>query len=184
MQIDRQLLEQVLHTPESRDVRDSPIVTAIILSDARNAGDLAPYLDQVDSNVSTNARLILCLFDVASVPHLVAALRNVGLEGRKEGIDILWSLLLGENNLTIRDTLTQIAHDMEVLLDDKRPLPDQMPDFIERDFQGRVCDLAFIMLQSLINDEYDQSLFRSLKNIDRDDEIARLRRRGFGLHIA
>ena len=92
-------------------------------------------------------------------------------------------MLLGENTWTIRDTLIQIAPDMEVLLDDKRPLPDHMPEYIERDFRGRICDVAFIVLQQLIDVEYDQSVFRSLDDTSRDEEIARLKRRGFGSAI-
>jgi hypothetical protein len=178
MPIDRQLLEQILRTPESRDVSDSPIVTAIILHDASNAADLVPYLDQIDSDASINARRILCMFDAAAIPYLLVAMRNAGLEARKECIEILWSTLLGESAQTVREILIQVGPDKEMLLDDKRPLPDEFSEYVERDFRGRICDLAFIMLQSVVDSEYDQSLFRSLDDNERDTEIARLKRKG------
>jgi hypothetical protein len=184
MAIDPQLLDQVLSTPESRDISASPIVTAVILSDPANAGDLVPNLEEIETNRSKNARRILCLFGAKAAPYLISALLNTGVNARKEGIEILWSMLLGENKWTIQDTLSQIGPHMEVLLDDRRPLPDHMPEYIERDFRGRICDLAYIVLQQLIDSEYDQSLFRSLDENGRDAEIARLKRRGFGSVVA
>lgn len=184
MAVDPQLLDQVLRTPVSHDINASPIVTAVILSDPANATDLVPALERMETIQSKNARRILCLFGAEAVPYLVSALLNVGVNARKEGIEILWSMLVGENKWTIRDTLTQSAPDMEVLLTDKRPLPEHAPDYMERDFQGRICDLAFIVLQHLIDAEYDQSSFRSLDERGRDEEIVRLKRRGFGLNVA
>lgn len=183
MAIDPQMLAQVLSTPKSRDVTESPIVRAVILNDAANAAALVPALERSGTLEAYNARRILCLFEANAAPHLLAELRTAGINARKEGLEILWALLVGEEAWTVRETLTQIAADMEVLLNDKRSLPDHMPEYIERDFRGRICDLAFIELQSLINAEYDQSLFRSLDENGRDIEIARLKRRGFGLNI-
>src|SRR5438132_921597 len=134
MAIDPNVLQTVLHTPESRDVAESPMVTAVILSDPANAMDLVPALEQPDTIDSMNARRILCQFGAEAVPYLMKSLRNSGLNARRDGIEILWSMLLGENNWAVRDTLNQIATDLFVLLDDKRPLPDRMPAYIERDF--------------------------------------------------
>lgn len=183
MPVDFQLLEQVLRLPESRDVTRSPIVTAIILSDPSNAADLVPYLDKLDSIASFNARRILCIFDATATPYLLAAMQTVGLEARQVGIEILWSILLGESPRALREILIQAASDIEVLLDDTRPLTDDMPEYIERDFQGRICDLAFIMLQSVMDPESDESLFRSLNDRERDNEIALWKSKNTGLGI-
>jgi hypothetical protein len=58
-----------------------------------------------------------------------------------------------------------------------------MPDYVERDFRGRICDLAFIVIQQMISPEYDQSLFRSMDENGRNKEIDRLKSRGIGLNI-
>jgi len=156
----------------------------VILSDPANAIDLVPALEQADTIESTNARRILCQFGAEAAPYLTKTLRNGGLNARKEGVEILWSMLLGENSWVVRDTLNQIASDLFVLLDDKRPLPDRMPTHIERDFRGRICDLTFIVVQQLIDSRYDQSEFRSLDDKGRDEYITRLKDRGFGLAIS
>jgi hypothetical protein len=70
------------------------------------------------------------------------------------------------------------------LLNDTRPLPDDMPEYIECDFRGRICDLAFIVISQLINREYDQSLFRSVDDSGRNEEIRRFKARGFALNIS
>jgi len=184
MAIEPTLLEQVLRTPESRDVRSSPIVTAVILSDPGNAANLVPALDEIEGIRSRNARRILCLFAAAAVPHLVGALLGVGVHAREVGIDIIWSMMLGENQGTIRRTLTEILPDMHVLLDDKRPLPEPPPDPMEKDFPRRVCDHAFIALQELLDPDFDDLLFLTMEERDRDEEIRRFKARGIGLRVA
>lgn len=184
MPIDPIILDRVLRTPASRDIRASPIVTAVILSDPANAADLVPILDQVESVQARNARRILCLFGAAAVPYLIKALHNAGLYARKAGIETLWSMMLGENRWTIRNTLAQIAPDIEVLLNDKRPLPVIPLDPMETSFDGRICDLAFVGLQELMDFKYDDALFLNLDDNERDAEINRFRSRGFGLGIA
>ena len=81
---------------------------------------------------------------------------------------------------TVRETLAAAKDNLDLLLDDARPLPDEMPDYIERDFRGRISDLAFIVIRQLMEPGYDQSLFRSLDDKGRNEEIKRLKARGFG----
>ena len=176
MPVDPLLLEQVLRLPASRDVRSSPIVTAIILQDPQNARDLVPYLDRVDTVEAFNARRILCLFGADAAPHVLDALQAADAEGRKEGIEVLWSLLVSDDVATRRRTLREIGSKLAFLLADKRLLPDHMPDNIERDFTGRICDLTYILFQLLNDPAFDQSLFRSFDDDDRDREIERFNR--------
>jgi hypothetical protein len=176
MAIDSQTLARVLRTPKSQDVTESPIVRAIILSDASNAATLVSALEGSQRIEAYNARRILCLFDASALPHLLSELRTAGLNARKEGIEILWAMLIGENVWTVREALASVKPDLDILLEDTHPLPDEMPDYVERDFRGRICDLAFIVIQQMISPEYDQSLFRSMdengrKQRDRSIEI-------------
>ena len=181
--IDPRLLEQVLSTPESRDVTSSPIVRAVILADVANAAVLVAALEQGETLASSNARRILCLFGPGAVPHVLGALRAAGPVARIEGLEVLWALLQGEERWTVRDMLTAGRSDLDLLLDDMRALPDEMPDYIERDFRGRIRDLAYIVVQELMDRDFDQSVFRSLDDPSRDEEIRRLRETGFGPRI-
>src|SRR5438445_5474400 len=115
MGVDRLVLEQVLTTPETRDVTRSPIVTAIILSDPANAADLVPALEPVGSNQSTNARRILCLFGAEAVPFLLGPLAAASAELNKEAIEIMWAMFTGESRRTIRNTLAQVSDELDVL---------------------------------------------------------------------
>jgi hypothetical protein len=181
MAVDPRLLEQVLNTPETRDVTESPIVTAVILSDPANAADLVPALEPVGSTRSKNARRILCLFGADSVRFLLSSVAGASSESNKEAIDVMWAILTGEDKVTIRTALAQVSDELDVLLNDKRPLPDAMPAFIERDFVGRICDLAYGVLCYLDDPEYDRSLFRSMDDDARDAEIRRYRGRFLSL---
>ena len=174
------LLEQALRVSDEKDVRNSPIVTAIILQDPANAADLVPYLEETGSVVSTNARRILCLFDAAAVPHVLTALANRTPAARMEGLDVIWTLLVTEAAPVVRDTLEQISAALEPLLSDRRPVPLELPSHIERDFVGRICDQAFLVVSELIDPGFDESRFRSLDEEGRDRAIAQLRRGGFG----
>ncbi|WON73687.1 hypothetical protein [Nitrosospira sp. Is2] len=184
MAIPPQMLTQVLRTPKTQDVTESPIVRAIILSDASNAAKLVDSLEQSQTLEAYNARRILCLFEADAVSHLLAKLGTAGLNARKEGLEILWALLAAEEAWTVRETLSAVKSDLDKLLDDTRPLPDNMPEYIERDVRGRICDLAFIVISQLVNREYDQSLFRSLDDRGRNEEIRRFKARGIPLNIA
>jgi hypothetical protein len=170
--------------PLTRDVTTSPIVTALVIPDPANAADFVPYLNRRDEVSSSNARRVLCLFGVEAVPVLAAALVDADIEARKEGVEVLWTMLVGEPAWAVRETLMRIQPELLVLLDDKRPLPDHLPEYVERDFEGRICDLTFLVLQQAMNPQYDQSLFRSFDDSERDDEIARLKRRGLGNVVA
>ena len=183
MAIDPQMLAQVLHTPKSHDVTKSPIVNAVILSEAANAADLVPALEHIQTIEAYNARRILCLFDTNAVPYLLTELRTAGPTARKEGLEILWALLVGEEAWTVRETLAAVKPDLDTLMDDTHLLPDDMPNYIERDFYGRICDLAFIVIQQLISLDYDQSLFQSLDENGRNELIKRLKARGIGQNI-
>jgi hypothetical protein len=183
MAIDPQMLTQVLRTPKSQDVTESPIVRAVILSAASNAADLVSALERSGTIEAYNARRILCLFEANAVPHVLAELGTAGPNARKEGLEILWALLVGEEAWTVRETLAAVKRDLDIVLEDTHSLPDEMPDYIERDFRGRICDLAFIVIQQLISPQYDQSLFRSMDENGRNEEIKHLKARGIGLNI-
>jgi hypothetical protein len=184
MAIPPQMLAQVLRTPKTQDVTESPIVRAIVLSDPSNAAELVEPLEQSRTLEAYNARRILCLFEADAVPYLLGKLRTAGLNARKEGLEVLWALLTTEEAWTVRETLSAVKPDLDKLLDDTRPLPDEMPEYIERDFRGRICDLTYIIISQLINPEFDQSLFRSLDNRGRNEEIRRFKARGIPLNIA
>jgi len=176
MAIDREMIEQALTAPVSRDVRASPIVTAVILPDPANAAVLVPYLDRPGTDVSVNARRILCLFGADAAPHVAAALQDVGAYARKESMEILWAILVGEDVRTIQDALEKITPDMEAVLNDKRPLPGEVAEYVERGFRGRICDFAYVVLHQLMQKEYNPSVFRSSSEKVRDEEIARWKR--------
>lgn len=184
MALPPQMLAQILRMPKTQDVTESPIVRAMILNDASNAAELVEPLEQSQTLEAYNARRILCLFEADAVPHLLAKLATAGPIARKEGLEILWALLAVEEAWKVREILSTVKPDLDKLLDDTRALPDDMPEYIERDFRGRICDLAFIVASQLINREYDQSLFRSLDDRGRNEEIRRFKARGFALNIS
>jgi hypothetical protein len=183
MPLDPQLITQVLRTPKHQDVTQSPIVTAIILQDPANAADLVEALEIARTLEAYNARLILCEFGADAVPSLVARLAIAGPNARREGLDVMWAMLVTENPTRIRDTLRLVKDGLNVLLDDKTPLPDDIPAHIERDFRGRICDLAYIRIQLLLSSRFDQSLFRSMDENGRNEEIKRLKAMGIDLSI-
>src|SRR5438128_11754929 len=108
MAVERQLLSQVLSTPKTRDVTESPIVRAIILSDPANAADLVPALEVASTTEAYNARRILCLFGADAAPHVIAKSVTAGPLVRKEALEILWALLVTENAANIRSSLKQM----------------------------------------------------------------------------
>jgi hypothetical protein len=183
MALDPTLLDQVLNTPEEQDISASPIVRAVILPDPANAAALVPALEHGPGLRARNARRILGGFAAAAAPHLLAALTGAGARARREGIEALFGLLTTEEGWVVRSTLEASQQGVEALLQDRTPIPDDLPEYIERDFEGRICDLAFIAIQELLDPEYDQSLFRSFDDRDRDEEIRRLLSGGFGLRI-
>jgi hypothetical protein len=184
MPLDPQLLSQVLRTPRAQDATQSPIVTAIILQDPANAADLVGALEEAKTLEAYNARLILCEFGADAVPALVARMGTAGLNARREGLDVLWALLITESPTTIQDSLKRVKDGLNLLLDDATPLPDNLPAHIERDFHGRICDLAYIVVQQLLSPRFDQSTFRSMDNQGRDREIDVLKRKDFSFNIA
>jgi hypothetical protein len=184
MALDPLVLAQALRTPPGQDVRNSPIVRAVILGDPANAAGLVPALEEPGTVQAINARRILCLFDAPAVPYLLAAQATAGAHARQQSIEILWAMLTGENRWAMRETLETNKQPLFDLLDDRRALPDTTPEYVERDFNGRICDLAFVVLQRLIDPDFDQSLFRASENQERDLQIQHLKSRGFGLRIA
>lgn len=184
MALDKQSLEQVLRTPKHQDVTESPLVKTVIINDPANAAEFVEALEWSETLEAHNARRILCLFDAKAVPYLLAKLPTASANTRKEGLEIFWALLAGEDHWTVREVLSQIKADLTHLLNDTQPLPDNMPEYIERDFQGRICDLAFMVTQQLIDPQYDQSLFRSLDDHGRNEQIKRLKARSFGSLVA
>jgi hypothetical protein len=184
MPIDPDLLQQALRTPESQDVTETPIVRAVILTDPANAADLVPSLDRSDSLEARNARRILAQFEADAVPHLLTALAATpGARARKEGLETLWTLLSLEDARVVRQRLVDSSAELGTLLRDTAPLPDEMPGHIERDFTGRICDLAYVVVRELLDREFDQSTFRALDDNGRDQAIRQLRLGGPGTAI-
>jgi hypothetical protein len=185
MAVDPQLLSQALRTPDSQDVTESPIVRAVILPDPANAADLVPPLARPDTLESRNARRVLSQFGPDAVPHLLTALVAIAnARARTEGLEVLWTLLAMEDVRTVRDRLAGSEGELGVLFRDSSPLVADMPEYIERDFEGRVCDLAYIVVQELMDSDFDQSSFRSLDDDGRDRAIRQLLGRGFANSIA
>lgn len=183
MPIDAQLLQQALSIPLAKDVESSPIVTAVVLQDPANAADLVPSLEDAESVRATNARRILCLFEAAAVPYLCSALRTAGINARSEGIEILWAMMIGEGASTVRRMFTDAFSDIVLLLNDRRPIPDTMPAYVERDFRGRICDALYLVLRLLVEPDADLSDFRALDDDERDKVIAQFINRGPGMVV-
>ncbi len=178
MAIAPQLLAQALRTPRTEDVTQSPIVRLLILNDPTNALDLVPALERPLSLEAYNARRILCQFDGDAAPSLLAALVDAGAVARQDGLEVLWSMLAVEDRRRRGELLSMGQAGLRAFLEDARPMVDDLPDYVERDFRGRICDLAFILVRQLMSPDYDQSYFRSLDAEGRDREIAALRRGG------
>ena len=176
MPLDPQLLTQVLKTPDTQDVTQSPTVNDVILRDPANAADLVEALQAGNKLAAYNARRILCEFGSSAVPWLMTRLATAGVDARRQVLEVLWALLITEASTTVRDSLRLVKPKLNMLLDDRTALPDLGPTYIERDFRGRLCDLAYIVIQELLSPRFDQSLFRSLDNADRDKEIGVLKR--------
>ena len=175
MPVDPETLDYVLGTPLTQDVADSPLVTGVILADPANAADLVPALDDVGTNRSANALRVLALFVPEAAPFAVAAAAQHSEEARADVLQCCWAMLTGESELTIRQILAGMSAGLGPLFDDRTPVPDDMPAYIERDFRGRICDLAFIVVSLLLNPGYDQSPFRMMEDTERDNEITQLR---------
>jgi len=176
MAVDPQLLAQALRTPEDRDVVESPIVRAVILAEPENAALLIPELARQDALEARNARRILCEFEESAVPYLLSALVGTDdAQARKAGIDVLWTIVCAVDQRSRRALLEGSAAQITSLLADRRPEPDTMPDYIERDFLPRICDHLYVVVQELLDLDYDQSSFRGLTDEGRDLAIRRLR---------
>jgi hypothetical protein len=185
MTVDPQLLAQALRTPESQDVTQTPIVRAVILADPANAADLVPSLGRPDTLEARNARRVLCAFGADAVGPLLTALAgDAGPRARREGIAVLWTLLTLEEVRTTREALGGSDAELAVLLRDTSPLPDELPATVERDFTGRVCDLAYVVVRELLDPDFDQSGFRAQDDDERDRAIAQWRSRRTGSTIA
>jgi hypothetical protein len=174
--LDPQLLTQVLKTPDTQDVTQSSTVNDVILKDPANAADLVEALQADDKLEVRNARKILCEFDSRAVPWLMKNLETAGVNARQQVLEVLWTLLTTETSSAIRDSLRLVKPKLDMLLDDRTPLPDVAPAYMERDFSGRLCDLAYIVIQELLSPKFDQSLFRSFDDTGRDQEILALKR--------
>jgi hypothetical protein len=175
MPVDPELLDYVLRTPLTQDVADSPLVTGVILADPANAADLVPALDDVGTDRSANARRVLAMFGPEAAPFAVRAVVEHSEDARADVLQCSWAMLTGESEGTIRETLAGMSSALGPLFEDRTALPDRMPAYVERDFRGRLCDLAFVVVSLLLNPSYDQSSFRLMEDTERDDEILRLR---------
>jgi hypothetical protein len=180
--VDPQLLQQALRTPESQDVTESPIVRAIVLADPSNVVDLVPMLAQPHTLEGRNARRVLCEFAADTVPALLGAVAaSPSATARMQGIEVLWTLLISEEPHVIRRSLDAAPSDLIELMQDTRSLPVELPEHIERDFTGRIGDLAFIATRELLDHDFDQSEFRALTDEGRDAEIRNLSARMGGI---
>lgn len=185
MVVDPEMLEQALRTPEAQDVTDTPIVRGIVLTDPANAAALVPYLDRPDSLQGRNALRILSQFGPAAVPVTLNAMASNGSSMvHSNGLTAIWSMFVGEPLAVVREYLAASTSSIHALLDDRSPLPDDMPAYIERDFRGRVCDMVYVVINELQNPRFDQSTFRGMDDRERDRAIVQLKARGFGNLVA
>lgn len=175
MAVDPKLLAELLKTPETEGVTQSPIVIDLI-KDPANADGLVSSLDADAALEVRNARLILCEFDSRAIRALFTGVSSAKANGRQQRLQVLWTLLATESASTIRESLQGVKDRLNLLLDDRASLPDVGPDYIEHDVRGRLCDLTYIVVQQLLSPTFDQSLFRSLDNAGRDREITTLKR--------
>ncbi|HMJ37818.1 MAG TPA: hypothetical protein VK501_28175 [Baekduia sp.] len=181
MAVDPQLLAQALRTPESQDVTETPIARAVILTEPANVVDLVPALERGDTLESRNARRILCQFGPDAVPHLLGALAaTASADARAEGVAVLWALLSVEEPHVVRAQLRDAWPAVGALLRDPSRLPDTVPEYVERDFTGRVCDLAYVVVEELLDHRFDQTSFRVLDDGGRDRAIRELLSGGLG----
>lgn len=176
MALDPALLARALRTPPDRDVTSAPYVRSVALAEAAHAAELVPFLagGAVEAG---NAGAVLCAFGPDAVPHLVQALGEQPARVREQGVDVLWAILHGEPRAVVQDALRAAAAGLDVLLDDRDPLPDERPEHVERDFRGRVCDLVYLVVRILREPQWDESVFVAADAAGRDAAIRVLRAR-------
>jgi hypothetical protein len=175
MPVAPEVIAQVLRTPSPQDVTRSPLVRAVILGDPANAADLVPALGNRDSVEAGNARRILCLFEPPAVPYVLGALPGAPARVREQAIEVVWALLTGEPPWLVAATFATADADLDIVFGDRSPLDDELPEPVERDFRGRVCDLAYLVVRQLADPDFDQSAFRACDDVQRDEEIRRFR---------
>jgi hypothetical protein len=176
MAVEPQLLTQALRTPDNQDVTATPIARAVILPDPENAAALVPSLARPGTLEGRNARKILCEFEPAAVPHLLQSLAAADdPQTREGGLEVFWALAAFADVRSRRELIDGSSADLAVLFRDTSPLPDTLPAYIERDFTGRICDLAYLVVRELLDTEFNQASFRALSDEGRDQEIRRFR---------
>lgn len=176
MILDIEMIEAALDVPESYGVGNGAIVRAVILTDPSNARALVPYLEHPSVRIAQNARRVLCLFGPAATGYLAAALPQMELQGRRVGIEILWTLLCGQPASIVRDAILGALQSFETLLDDRRLIIRNATELTDRGFDSRVCDLLYLTIRHLLSCSFDESIFRSSRVPDRDDQITKMRR--------
>lgn len=173
MALDPAQLRSLLQTQESDDLTARPLLT-MVANDPANAAELVPHLGE-SGLAARNARRMLGAFGADAVPVVVATAATLSdARTRREALEIVWTLLVAEDELTVRRMIAAAGDGLRVLLDDRTSAPEDRPDHIEVDFHGRVCDYAYLLIQKLLDRSVDQSAFRSRDDVDRDADIRTL----------
>jgi hypothetical protein len=140
---------------------------------------ILPALASGRDALVANARHLLTLFDETALLTIARGFEVDDATARSEILGVLWAHLIGMVADDRAAWLEAVAPYLRPGLEDER-VPHRgyaEPEVVEMEHDYRVCDDTYLLLNRLLDSEFDDSRFRVLEENERGDVVRQFSRR-------
>ncbi len=138
-----------------------------------------PYLASGDPARIANARLLLTLFDESALLSIARGFMTTDPTARNEILGVLWAHLIGTAPNDRQYWLESIAPYLRTGLVDEA-VPERGyadPERVEIEHVYRVCDETYLFLNRLLDQEFDDSQYAHMEELERTEVVQQFNRR-------
>lgn len=120
---------------------------------------------------ASGAQRMLGQFNTSALPIIAKALNYREAEWRNQLLDLIWAIVSVEDLRNREAALKGIFPQIEPLLNDRNIIPFKPEMPIEIEYEYRICDEVYALYRRLLEDDFDEGLFRAMEFHERNYEI-------------
>lgn len=175
--INESLIRKLIASANINTIWQNKLFIQNVLNQPGAAEFLLELMRSETGETASRAKRMLGQFNTSALTVIAKALDYHDVEWRSQLLDVIWAIVsveeLRDREVALKDIFSQI----EPLLSDQTLIPFKPELPVEIEYLYRISDEVYAIYQRLLDDEFDESLFRAMEFHERDVEIRIFRSR-------
>ena len=176
MSIERALIRKLLADTRIEYFGINPTFRKEIKDRPEAAEILVEMMTSEAPEIAARAGEMLSLFGRPGLKPVAKRLSEQNTAQRIALMCVAWAIVLNSEKTDYQEMLQSVSSDLVQLLGDRSSIPQEpYEDDVEIEYEYRICDEAYLLIEYLMDPDHDEDLFRLWTNEERDAAISLLK---------